>query len=1597
MDAPVTYRRFDDIDGQRQDIFDLAKQSIGSMKPFSTPSHSVEIADVDYDDDYNPSIAEEKDAILKRKSLQRALKGTVRLKDAQGNVVEEQRMTLAHVPYLNSRGLFIRNGVPYAVRNQLRLRPGVYTRKQRSGGYESQFNVRPGTGRGFRVEMDPESGLFKMRVDQSTTKLYPVLRAMGVSDDDMRQAWGDDLFEKNAATSKGRDELDLSKLVRKLSGKDEDVDPETAAEALRNILQKSEVDEDTTELTLGERVARIEPRHILAATRKQLAVARGEAESDNRDSQAYQSFHAAQDLLAERMRRDATGAARNSFWKAARLQSLKNLQPGFMNPNIGSLFEGSGLALTVEDINPIDVYDTRQAVTRLGEGGMSRDAVSRDARNVQSSYIGVIDASRAPESDAIGVDLRVTDAAMRGSDGQLYTTVRNLKTGQLETLSARTLSTKSVTFPGEMGNEGKRVPAIRGDRITYVPKSEVDYEVVSPDDMASRASRLIPFPEGIKGQRLLMGARMTSQAVPLQEPEAPFVQTGNADGSSLHAAMGRDVGARMSPADGIVTKVTPDVIEMTGNDGQKHQIQLYNNYPTARKTVLHNDPVVQPGTVVKAGQMLARSNFTDGKGTFAIGRNLRVGYMVAEGDSIEDAFVISESAAKKLGAQAMYKADLDLGQIASTDKSSYNAVYAGKYNPQQLDQIDDDGVIKVGATVQKGDPLILAIGNKPQSLVGAVTKSAKSQVSDQSQVWEHAAPGIVTDISRTKDGIRVLVRSYDVTQVGDKLSGRYGNKGVVSAQIRPDDQMPIAADGKPLEAIINANGIISRVNPAALAESLLGKIVERTGRDPYVVKPFSTPEGIADFALNEAAKHGISETETVVDPRDGRKIPNVFVGNSYIMRLHHKAEGKISGRDQGTYTVDEYPARGGAEGCFIAEQPVLTRFGSMPIGDIVHLKAEVHVLTWSDVAGSWVYRPVTDWFEYTARASDLRVVELEPSAGITHNVFTATLNHNVVMYDGGMKTVAELHPGDRLTAMGQDGARVPVRIADITPYQADEEFIAVYDITVDDTHLYCAGAALVSNSKRISLLDTGTLLAAGATNFLKDAKLVRGQRNDDYWRQVRHGETPMLPTGAFADEQFKSLLKAAGVNVREAGTKEQLSPLLDTDVDRMASHEIQNAETFDFETMRPVEGGLFDTGITGGAGGNKFAKITLPVKVPHPLFLDPIRRILGLTGKELDAVLMGKEQLNGETGPGAVEKALGEIDVPREMELAKQTIRTGSATKRDAAVKRLHYLAGLQKMHVSPQDLMVSKIAVVPPRYRPIVRGRNTDMIHDLNYLYKDLLEARKNYQDAKGVFGEAHDEYGTLMKAVQAVTGIEGPVNPKTAEQGVKGVLQYAIGLGTSPKAGGYQRKVIGTAVDTVGRSVITADRSLGLDDVGIPETMAWKMFRPYVIRRLVTQGMPPAEALQAVEDRTPAAAAMLDEEMKVRPVVYNRAPALHRYAYQGAWARRVPDDSIHVPYYTLKAIGGDFDGDAINIHVPSSYEAIEDVKEKLMPSKNLFFTGNFETHYEPTQDYTLGLHLAGKMDPSQKPVTFANAQEAKAAYARGLINARTPIRILS
>ena len=271
---------------------------------------------------------------------------------------------------------------------------------------------------------------------------------------------------------------------------------------------------------------------------------------------------------------------------------------------------------------------------------------------------------------------------------------------------------------------------------------------------------------------------------------------------------------------------------------------------------------------------------------------------------------------------------------------------------------------------------------------------------------------------------------------------------------------------------------------------------------------------------------------------------------------------------------------------------------------------------------------------------------------------------------------------------------------------APDGLVDVYDVTVEPTHTYLLAAGIVvSNSKRISLLDVNALLSHGATETLRDAGSVRGQRNEEYWLQYMMGLTPRQPKVPMVYEKFVNQLKAAGVNVVRDGAQLHVMALTAKDVEALAGDRVlRSGDTVRFDKdMEPVAGGLFDPKLTGGHGGTRWAAVELAEPLPNPVMEEPIRRLLNLTGKEYEAVLAGERELGGYgTGPAAVHEALKKFNVPREVARARVEMTGGNRSKRDAAVRRLGYLKGLQKTGMSPADWVLPKVPVLPPAFRPV-------------------------------------------------------------------------------------------------------------------------------------------------------------------------------------------------------------------------------------------------------------------------------------------------------
>lgn len=1802
---PPKLRGWADIDTIRSNIYDRSLSAVRNrFQNLENNTHRLEVVDLDYSDPI-PNLRAERKALLDKRTLARKMSGKYRLIDkATGNVVSETgRKVIAHIPHMTRSGTFIRNGNEYAIANQQRLRSGVFTRQKKSGDYETQFNVLPGTGRGFRLQFDPKAERFKFRVGQGSIDAYPILRAAGISDEELAKTWGEELYKKNVSKLPERKYNEaIYKFASLMAKKSDGVTKENAMQMVPEILSRIGLDEMVTRRTLGNPYTQVNPEVLLAANRRLLSVMKGEESPDERDSIDFQMFLGPEDFISEHLEKDADGAARKALWKASFSNSLDKMPSGALTANIDNFFDKSQIAAMLTQVNPFETYDMLHKLTRLGRGGIANErSVDQEARGVQPSHFGFIDPLRSPESLRAGLDLRLAYRTFKGDDNQIYTEVRDPKTGKIKTASAADVVNSVVAFPGELNSKNRFVAGIKDGKMQLVDRDEVQYEIPYGEDSYSPLTSMVPLMAHAKGQRMLMGARMLSQTVSLDEPEARLVQTkDNRTGRSYDEILSESFGTSYARKPGVVKKIKNDIITIQSDDGSIEEYELYDHHPFNTKGFMHNTPTVKPGDKVGEGQILARSNYTDSSGRAAYGKNLNVAFHTMDQFTHDDAIVISESAARKLASNQILKNRLEkTDTLEAVDYNRFRSLFPGKYTKHQLEKIDPKtGMAKPGVTINPGDPLILGIGKAKPSAASSIMRQKRDMFTDASLTWDHEDPAVVVDARPVKGGFQVVTKYNSPMKVGDKLC------------YTPDTEV-LTQDGWKLITDVTLQDTFYSLNPntheiefsKALAipsfrhsgpmYSLDTTQVSLCVTDNHNL--YACPRGESKYSLIEAKDlygtrykmkkdgiwHGASpevfrfpkftqktKSGSLIE-KDGATLPisayckllGMFLSEGCLFR-HDKSgsfgieisQSKESNRSE----LFEFLEAAGIKfnptktGVRIYGKSFYSYFKQFGLSYEKFISREVFsyskedqkilldALIWGD--GNVSNNGTLSYTTCSKRLADdisrlclhvgysATIKEVEQTAGhficgkqvktvrpyrynvhiyrhkncpeINHGhissqkgqketwidydgtVHCVTLEKNHILYVrrngktvwcgnsnfyGGKGIVSKILPDDEMIQDAQGNpidvaltpgglvSRVnPAQVIEANlgkvarktgvPYvipQFDERDLLEFSRKELEKHglseredlidpvtgktipgiytgvaylgkLHHMGEGKVSargvgvygsdfsparggeedfQSKKQGWLDVLALVSHGATDYLKD-KMIRGQRNDDFWRAYRLGHNPPMPRVYEPYERFMAYVQGSGAQISKKGTRTHLFPLTDSVV---KGKKLRSADTYDFNSMEPIEGGLFDPALTGGKDGNDWSYMQLDTPIPNPIVEPQIKTLLGLTGPRFEKILSGEEELNNLRGPEAIKTALQKINLDRELELAKHDVRNKSGATRDQAVKKIRLLEMFKKYNMRPEEIMISKIPVLPPKYRPISSFDGTPLVADANYLYKEVFEANQNFNEAKDLFGEANEDVINLYKATKGLFGLGDPVSAKNVERNVRGLLRDFVGKG-SPKGGAFQSKVIGGTMDTVGRSVVSPDPNLTMDEVSLPNEIAWTAFEDFVMRKMVRHGYDAVDAKRHIEDRTSAGAKYLDQVMEERPVVITRAPTLHRHNMLGMWAKRHAGNDIKVPLAPLSGMNMDFDGDTANVHVPVSDGAVRDVIERMRPSQNLVTPATMQVHMKPEQMAMLGLYRAtAPADPTQPPVEFPNEAEVIKAYSRGEISHNTPVVIRS
>lgn len=876
---------------------------------------------------------DQKLAILKRGNISDAVYGTLEVRDASGGlVVSIPKHRFMNIPLYTNRYTFLVDGNEYTISNQLRTKSGVYTRRKANEELESSFNLE--TGANFKLHMAPDTGVFKLDLKGSTISMYPILRILGATEGEVKSALGDALFAANAAISPTATDRALDTLYTRLVKTP--VPLASKDEKLRAVLayfEGTKIDPETTHATLGKAFTHVTAQTILAAAKKMLAVFKDEVPEDNRDELDFQKIFCVEDFVKEVINKNS-----NEFLKIK--NKLASLKPGIPKDEaraaLKSIFSASAMTKPIRDfiinspisrlpsqINPLEFMDSSLLVTRLGEGAIpTEESVPDETRYVHGSYAGLIDPVATPESSKVGIDNRLAMMAVRGDDNELYKKVTNLKTGKPEYQRSIFLRDYKVGFPDPGHMAGKESPddeiaaMYKGQRI-MVKRKDLDYQIPSAHHLNTITIASLPFMNASQGNRAVMGAKHVQQALPLKyrdtrlvDMEIPF-----GDERKSIAEVAGSYMIPVSPVDGTVLAIDEDYIRIKGTDGKVYNVDYDHNTPLATKTLLKNTPLVKVGDKVKVDQKLTDSNFSK-NGVLALGKNLEVAYMPYHGLNHEDGIVISDTTAKKLTSMHAHRTTIPLTKLNVANKEKYATYFSTKFSKAQLAKLDTDGVAKKGAVLEYGDPIAVLLedsaDSKKNQILGLIHKSLMTQYRDASVLSEEHYPVTVLDVEKTKSAISILTEYEKPAEVGDKLSGSYGNKGVIS-KILPEDQMIRNSDGKPVDAVLTSASVTGRVNPAQTLETALGKIAKKTGK-PYRLENYGMPDYTA-FVQKELDRHGISDKETVHDPITGKSIPGVMVGVQHMHKLFKTTDANFAGRGiDGAYDQDESPVGSGEIG-----------------------------------------------------------------------------------------------------------------------------------------------------------------------------------------------------------------------------------------------------------------------------------------------------------------------------------------------------------------------------------------------------------------------------------------------------------------------------------------------------------------------------------------------------------------------------------------------------------------------------------------------------------------------------------------------------------
>lgn len=900
---------------------------------------------------------------------------TCRLVNKESGEIKEQEVFIGELPLMTERGTFIINGAERVIVNQIVRSPGVYFKDEMDKNGRRTYNasVIPNRGAWLKFETD-KNDLLHVRVDK-TRKInaHVLMRAMGLSDNDVIDKLRHPEYYKKsieAANDEGISSEDqaLLELYKKLRPGE----PPSVSGG-QQLLQTRFFDPKRYDLgrvgrykinkklrlTIPDSVRTLTHEDVLSTLDYliNLELDVGGASLDDIDHLGNRRVRSVGELLQNQVRvglnrLERIIKERMTVGETDSLTPAQLVNPKPLVAAIKEFFGSSQLSQFMDQTNPLAELTHKRRISALGPGGLTRERAGFAVRDIHPSHYGRLCPIETPEGPNAGLINSLATHARVNEYGFIETPFwkvengRVLKQGDPIYLSAD-LEDECRVAPGDVATDSDGtiladlIPVRYRQDFEKVPPEQVDYVQLSPVQVISVATSLIPFLEHDDANRALMGSNMQRQAVPLLRPERPLVGTG------LETQVARDSGmVPISRVNGTVTFVDATAIVVQDEEGLEHTHYLQKYQRSNQDTCLNQRPIVRQGDPVIVGQVLADGSACEG-GEIALGQNVLIAYMPWEGYNYEDAILVSE----RLVNDDLYtsvhieKYEIEARQTKLGPEEITREI--PNVAEESLGNLDEMGIIRIGAFVESGDILVGKVTPKGESdqppeekLLRAIFGEKARDVRDNSLRVPSTERGRVVDVriytreqgDELPPGANMVVRVYVAQrrkiQVGDKMAGRHGNKGIIS-RILPREDMPYLPDGTPVDIVLNPLGVPSRMNVGQVFELLMGWAASNLDCRVKVVpfdemygaeKSQQTVETFLKTAAKQPGKEWIYNPDDpgklqLIDGRTGEPFDQpVAVGYSHFLKLVHLVDDKIHARSTGPYSlVTQQPLGGKAQ------------------------------------------------------------------------------------------------------------------------------------------------------------------------------------------------------------------------------------------------------------------------------------------------------------------------------------------------------------------------------------------------------------------------------------------------------------------------------------------------------------------------------------------------------------------------------------------------------------------------------------------------------------------------------------------------------------